>query len=429
MYLSIDDTDSRSGGCTTYILTEIIKRSRLFIEGFPRLVRLNPSIPWKTRGNGALSVSLITSGERGEKIGEIDGIDYFSCRGNGDNIDPDDLIEIAAEAIYDLSELEEEGTNPGIVVSERRPEPELYYRTVRGVMETESVRKYLEANGMRYLGIKNARGVIGAAASMAWEPGPRTYEAILYKFPSSVQIPHEKKMMASMDAQRIPGTFNNVDLANRYAAIFPKERTPVILGVRSTDPGALLSSVKGIAEKYSIGYERAMIFETNQGTDDHIISEPDILEVNRNYGLGCRILSYPKVISGSHYFVDIDYRGNKLKAAAFEPTKEFRKVFGLLAPGDEATIYGTFSGWALNVEKMEVRSMSKIFVRVPPECSRCKLTMENHGIRDYRCRACGNRSSLPEYREKPRENILGKHDVPVIARRHLSKPFSLEGKI
>mgnify|MGYP006992680835 CR=1 FL=1 len=50
----MDDTDSDDGMCTTYLTTLIIEN--LINEGirlidYPNLIRLNPNIPWRTRGN------------------------------------------------------------------------------------------------------------------------------------------------------------------------------------------------------------------------------------------------------------------------------------------------------------------------------------------------------------------------------------------
>jgi len=59
LHIGIDDTDSEKGGCTTYTATVLFQElsSRGFKPSdFPWLVRLNPNIPWKTRGNGALAV-------------------------------------------------------------------------------------------------------------------------------------------------------------------------------------------------------------------------------------------------------------------------------------------------------------------------------------------------------------------------------------
>src|SRR5947199_10237375 len=60
-HIGIDDTDSPLGGCTTYTTT-LVFQELLSIgikpADFPWLVRLNPNIPWKTRGNGATSIHL-----------------------------------------------------------------------------------------------------------------------------------------------------------------------------------------------------------------------------------------------------------------------------------------------------------------------------------------------------------------------------------
>jgi tRNA(Ile2)-agmatinylcytidine synthase len=60
-HIGIDDTDSKTGGCTTYtaaLLFEEFCRSGFEPTDFPWLVRLNPNIPWKTRGNGALAIHV-----------------------------------------------------------------------------------------------------------------------------------------------------------------------------------------------------------------------------------------------------------------------------------------------------------------------------------------------------------------------------------
>jgi len=58
VWVGIDDTDSRKGMCTTYlavIAMERIEEEVGKVIGLPRLIRLNPTIPYKTRGNGAVS--------------------------------------------------------------------------------------------------------------------------------------------------------------------------------------------------------------------------------------------------------------------------------------------------------------------------------------------------------------------------------------
>src|SRR5881628_1099708 len=56
LWIGVDDTDSLQGMCTTFLAAEIVRdlTDDYDLVGFPRLVRLNPTIPWKTRGNGAI---------------------------------------------------------------------------------------------------------------------------------------------------------------------------------------------------------------------------------------------------------------------------------------------------------------------------------------------------------------------------------------
>ena len=61
VYVGMDDTDSVSGMCTTYICCVIVDRLKACgfkVDGPPRLIRLNPFAPHKTRGNGAVSFKM-----------------------------------------------------------------------------------------------------------------------------------------------------------------------------------------------------------------------------------------------------------------------------------------------------------------------------------------------------------------------------------
>src|SRR6184192_3217091 len=73
-HIGIDDTDSPLGGCTTYTTT-LVFQELLSIgikpADFPWLVRLNPNIPWKTRGNGALAVHFFVDEEQIENVQRV----------------------------------------------------------------------------------------------------------------------------------------------------------------------------------------------------------------------------------------------------------------------------------------------------------------------------------------------------------------------
>ena len=67
-HLGVDSTDSATlGMCTTYLgarLLEALHQVDVEVEGPPALVRLNPNVPWKTRGNGAVYIRCRAPHER-----------------------------------------------------------------------------------------------------------------------------------------------------------------------------------------------------------------------------------------------------------------------------------------------------------------------------------------------------------------------------
>ena len=93
MLIGIDDTDSLIGMCTTYIAKELCKK--LEVVGFPRLIRLNPNIPYKTRGNGAIALNVKT------------------------NNDKEKIKKIVLDTIEKYDVFEDEKTNPGVVFLEK----------------------------------------------------------------------------------------------------------------------------------------------------------------------------------------------------------------------------------------------------------------------------------------------------------------------
>ncbi|MCJ7718972.1 DNA-binding protein, partial [Candidatus Bathyarchaeota archaeon] len=95
MHIGFDDTDSLSRGCTTYVAALLVEKllhlKTRFID-YPNLVRLNPNVPWKTRGNGALCLRIQHDHDAQEKIREI-----------------------VANTVEEHSDLESEGSDPGVV--------------------------------------------------------------------------------------------------------------------------------------------------------------------------------------------------------------------------------------------------------------------------------------------------------------------------
>ena len=88
IHIGIDDTDSVSGMCTTYLASELILEfNECDVIGYPRLVRLNPNIPWKTRGNGAICLRFGKGVGESRPVCKIGDRTYgFYADGNGSQV-------------------------------------------------------------------------------------------------------------------------------------------------------------------------------------------------------------------------------------------------------------------------------------------------------------------------------------------------------
>jgi len=94
--VAVDDTDSRERGmCTTYVATRLAARLDAAGGRVRRrlLVRLNPAVKHKTRGNAA--VALHVSG-----------------------VAADAAFEAAAEAVREFAATDDPRTSPGVVVAD-----------------------------------------------------------------------------------------------------------------------------------------------------------------------------------------------------------------------------------------------------------------------------------------------------------------------
>ncbi len=103
MHIGLDDTDSTKGGCTTYlaaVLIEKLEKFKVQFIDYPALIRLNPNVPWKTRGNGALCLRFTYDTEF------------------------EDQIKNTAMDLWEKhSAINEKGTDPGIVFYKNREIP------------------------------------------------------------------------------------------------------------------------------------------------------------------------------------------------------------------------------------------------------------------------------------------------------------------
>lgn len=430
MFVAVDDTDSMKGNCTTFLATEIIRElSDLDLIGNPRLVRLNPATPWKTRGNGSLVMRFgIGKGEK-RFIGRIGDLDIF-CFDDCTNEEPDPCM-MRDRIIPLMEEYHEDESDPGLLISRTKPSKNFYRLGVRTILTREIVDREIERIGGITYEIGCGRGLIGCTCGMAWVPEDSTFELLSYRPKErwGTDRIFEPESIMMID-HLFPSTFNSWEDRFHKVAMVPATPCPVMYGLRGDVESDLIEASKMIVTE---PIERWMVFLTNQGTDDHIIEYPTELIPNQSYLIKGIVASYARHISGGHTIIDIGTDLGTLSCAAYEPSKEFRYVLDWLSPGDEIEVMGELreSPRTLNVEKVHVISVSKESEKISnPICPGCSRTMKSTGSNGrYKCKRCGTSSFDPVMREVRRQIVPGWYEPPTAARRHLSKPLKRMGLI
>jgi tRNA(Ile2)-agmatinylcytidine synthase len=429
MFVAFDDTDSLESMCTTFLATELVKALSVYdLIGLPRLVRLNPAVPWKTRGNGALCLRFGVGKGQCCMVGEIDGRAVYSYERMYEEADRELVLDISQKVVGKWSRTSE-GASPGLVVSRHKPAQRLYWEAVRGIVEKGDTLRELQKIGADMVGWEGGRGLIRASAAMAWRPHDRTFEIITYRHPDKWGTPRQldDESVRDMDL-KYPSTFNNFDHRTGRRAISPHTPCPVLLGVRGDDPKDLMSAVFSLRSEQPA---RWLMFLSNQGTDDHLVmTEPSLPD--RSYDFIGTVAGTPITVPGGHVIFPIRTSKGELDCAAYEPTKEFRDLVRALRPGDRLRAVGELRAEprTLNLEKMQVLETAQDLKKVAnPRCPSCAGPTKSVGsIGGYRCKRCGLKNDLaPESIEVPRTIAPGWYEPPVCARRHLGKPLKRQG--
>ena len=430
MYVAVDDTDSNDGNCTTYLATEIIfELTKEFdLIGLPRLVRLNPAVPWKTRGNGSLIMEFGEGIGNKIKIGEINGKSIFSFENKKEkNYDTNEILKkitFLVEKYHDKN-----NSDPGLIVSNKKPNQKYYFYGLFKILNVSDVEKELKNIEASYFTINKGRGLIGSICGMAWIPNDFTYELLTYREPKKwgTERNYISTSIQKMDFT-FESTFNSWDERNLKVTMVPSTPCPVLYGLRGDDFSDLIEGANVIVseEKY-----RWLIFLTNQGTDNHILYSYDELIPNCSYSVEGEVIKCARHIKGGHTFIEIKTKFGNISCAAYEPTKEFRYVFDHLIEGDFVEVLGEYreSPSTLNVEKICIKKLAKMYEKISnPICPKCNKKMHSIGKnKGYRCKECHTFSDNPPTIEKERNIVEGWYEPPAFARRHLSKPLKRMG--
>ena len=407
-YIGIDDTDSPDGMCTTFLASTILNEFRengIQIIDFPRLIRLNPFARFKTRGNGGVSFKLDLN----------------------QNIDL--AKEIVLKYVSELSMFDCDNTNPGVVFYKGEITDEMVdyaFKAIYSIISIEEAELFASKIGAEIHKFKKGRGIIGSIAAISCPLEDFTYELLAYRDPSRYGTERhiDYDSVVKMDRETFPETFENID--GKYLAIEPKTPCPVLYGIRSNSPEVLETAREIVIPNETI--VDSCIFKTNQHTDMHI-QEVDKISDMRQYScykVKGTVKDTPHIIEGGHMFFSLYDESGEIEAAAYEPTKDFRKTVEKLRAGDKIEIYGGIGEQnTFNIEKLQVLHLNETVLRNP--ICECGKRMTSAGKqKGFKCKRCGKKiessEKVPEKIERTLEN--GKfYETPVSARRHLAKPL------
>jgi tRNA(Ile2)-agmatinylcytidine synthase len=405
--IGIDDTDSRElGMCTTYLAADLAARIEQAGGTVERtlLVRLNPAVEYKTRGNAALAIHCDLPLER--------------------------ALAIASPQL-DRAATDDNRTNPGLVVAPHEPAAipgpvvEFASAALHSHLDLATARECASEAGFLTATRGNGRGLIGALAAVgAWQAFEEwTYEMLSYReenrWGTERDVDHDSVFAAASEAY--PQVWDTVDTEEDTAVCVPRTPCPVLHGIRGDDPEAVRQVAESI-ESEPVACRQ--LFVTNQGTDAHL-KEGQIgsLQDDNAYRVDAQVASQPETREGGHVFCRLEANDASIEAAAFEPTKRFRDRVRALRPGDEVTACGEVSNGTLKLEKFAVRELVETELTTP-DCPSCGRSMKSAGKNaGYRCRDCNTHADGLVETPINRELAEGWYEVPPCARRHIAKPL------
>lgn len=419
LHIGIDDTDSEKGGCTTYtaavLFQELLGRG-FKPSDFPWLVRLNPNIPWKTRGNGALAIHFFIDEEQIE-----------------------DVHRIAMETVDKTTVASAHGTDPAIAFLKGqvpRALREYSTRALHDVLSVREARAVARRAGAEVHALMGVRGLIGSLAAIGagLDFVEHTFEIIAYRISENLgnprRIDHDSvKLMNSKYGNR---TFNNLDSESGRVLVSPHGLDPVLLGIRGYSPNDVLDAFKELQLNEEI--ERVMIFRTNQGTDAHLGKTRKAVDLkpHQSGALTGRVDDVPRVLRGGHVIFRLRDDSGLIDCAVYRPTGSLAMAARDLLPGDTVRVYGGVRRLregtpTLNVEKLEVIHMVEKIQHANPMCSSCGGRCESMGRgQGLRCKKCGQRNEYASKIQVRQERHLQStiYVPPPRARRHLTMPDS-----
>lgn len=423
MQIGFDDTDSPKMGCTTYVAALLVMKLHQIGASFtdyPNLIRLNPNVPWKTRGNGALCLRIRCNEELIEEI-----------------------METTIDTVEKNADLSYTGTDPGVVFFFNDIPDELRAfakRTIQGVVKMKEALKLVKMFRAEVVGFKNGRGIIGGLAAIGETlEKDHTYEVIAYRTLKNRGTPRRiaASSIREMNEKTSPFTFNNVDPETDRILITPRGPDPILYGIRGESPEAVKQAHMIVRSQEPI--ERWVIFRTNHGTDTHLRRINSISEIQPFNPVVVQgaLAGEPRVIPGGHVIFTIKDGNGEVDCAAYEPTGALQEVAKKLIAGDIIEAYGGVRPASskhpvtINLEKIRILKLAPKISFFNPKCPHCGKRMKSMGKeKGFRCDRCGFRSSKLKKVAVENKRVVrkGLYITSQRSQRHLTKPMLRYGR-
>lgn len=417
LHIGFDDTDSPKGMCTTYLaykLIDLLRKENVEFLDYPRLIRFNPNIPWKTRGNGAVGLTIKTAESEQIKQKVMQMVKSYSDTKNG--------------------------ANPGLVFYQNSNIPQNFTSfselALWKLIGRSFAKQFASKNNLESFYLGNGQGLVGAIGVIGYSFSDRTFELISYR--KKKQFGKKRKIISQsvrmMQEKTYPYTFNSYDKKTQRVLITPHGPDPVFYGIRGEDPRTVINASKLIQTNEKLdGY---IVFKTNQGTNDHLKNEFDLSQL-KPYTSGIvvgNVSSKPKIESGGHVFFSLATNGYKINCAVYRPTK-ITSIAQELVVGDKIRVGGGIRkaskkhARTLNVEFIEILKLERQYKLTNPSCSNCNKKMKSRGKNQgFGCIKCKS-SSYDKVKTEVTRKIKPQLYVPAVtAHRHLTRPLQRFGR-
>jgi len=419
LHIAFDDTDSRAGRCTTHLAFRVaggLREMGAKLVDYPLLIRLNPNIPWKTRGNGAVCLRAVVQ-------------------------DPGKAVDYVRQAVEEGSAIGS-GANPGVAFLQSENVPEQLKKfsalAMADVSSRQMAEKVAQVSDVQYYTFGNGQGLVGALGAMGCMlEGDHTFELIAYRKQENCGVPRvvDESKVIKFSKETYPFTFNNYDQMHGRVLIAPHGPDPVFIGVRGENPEIVSSALSILQPDEEL--EGSIVFRSNQGTNMHLQRELD-LRVAKAYTAGfvrCNVKTKPVAMEGGHVFFEVEQAGAAMPAAVYEPTG-LANIAARLEPGDRIEIgAGVRKGTikhpkVLNIEYLSVLTLATVYDVQNPLCKMCGRRMKSEGRnKGYQCDRCKFRDAHAQKVMTPKERELktGLYIPTPKAHRHLTKPLQRYG--